>query len=238
MRAFASLARYAAALGFGLLTLAATAAPEQPQAGRDYRVLEKPQPTESGERVEVIEFFWYSCPHCNSLEPDLNQWLKKQGDKVAFKRVPVAFRDSMVPQQKLFYTLEAMGQVENLHAKVFNAIHVQRKRLDREDAIIDWIATQGVDKKKFLDVYNSFGVQSKVRRAAQLQQAYRVDGVPMLAVAGRYLTAPYIVSESIGNKPEPVLNAATFLVVDWLVAKSAPAGKAGAQAAPQGAAAR
>ncbi|KRB94091.1 thiol:disulfide interchange protein DsbA/DsbL [Noviherbaspirillum sp. Root189] len=209
-----------AALTISLLAAGAQAAPDNPQNGVDYRTLEKPQQTDSGKKVEVIEFFWYSCPHCNALEPDLAAWVKKQGDNIVFKRVPVAFRDSMVPQQKLYYTLEAMGKLDELHAKVFNVIHVQRKRTDTDAEIAEFVAKNGIDKQKFLEVYNSFGVQSKVKRATQLTQAYQIDGVPLLAIDGRYLTSPSIVSASIGNKPEPVLHAATLQVADWLVSKS------------------
>jgi thiol:disulfide interchange protein DsbA len=209
-----------AALSISLLAAGAQAAPDNPQNGVDYRTLEKPQQTDSGKKVEVTEFFWYSCPHCSALEPDLVAWVKKQGDNIVFKRVPVAFRDSMVPQQKLYYTLEAMGKLDELHAKVFNVIHVQRKRTDTDAEIAEFVAKNGIDKQKFLEVYNSFGVQSKVKRAAQLTQAYQIDGVPLLAIDGRYLTSPSIVSASIGNKPEPVLHAATLQVADWLVNKS------------------
>lgn len=209
-----------AALSISLLAAGAQAAPDNPQNGVDYRTLEKPQQTDSGKKVEVTEFFWYSCPHCSALEPDLVAWVKKQGDNIVFKRVPVAFRDSMVPQQKLYYTLEAMGKLDELHAKVFNVIHVQRKRTDTDAEIAEFVAKNGVDKQKFLEVYNSFGVQSKVKRAAQLAQAYQIDGVPLLAIDGRYLTSPSIVSASVGNKPEPVLHAATLQVADWLVNKS------------------
>lgn len=221
MRISATLARLGAVLGFGLFALGAQAAPDNPQDGLDYRTLDKAQVTESGNRVEVTQFFWYSCPHCNSLEPALHDWLKKQGDNIVFKRVPIAFRDSMVPQQKLFYTLEAMGNLDALHMKIFQAIHGQRRALDAEAAIVNWVAEQGIDKQKFLDVYNSFGVQSKARRAAQMQQAYQIDGVPIFAVDGRFLTSPAIVSRSIGNRPDPVLHQATFQVMDWLVARAA-----------------
>lgn len=221
-----------AALSLSLLAFGASATPANPQSGVDYRVLEKAQQTDSGNKVEVTEFFGYFCPHCNSLEPVLVDWVKKQGDRIVFKRVPVAFRDSMIPQQKLYYTLEAMGRVEDLHPKVFQAIHVQRQSLATDDAIVDFIVKQGVDKQKFLDIYNSFGVQSKVRRAAQLMQAYQVDGVPLLAVDGRFLTSPSIVANSVGNRPEPVLHAATFQVLDWLVAQSAK-GQKPAAAAPK-----
>lgn len=210
-----------AALGLSLLAFGANATPANPQNGVDYRTLEKAQQTDSGNKVEVTEFFGYFCPHCNALEPVLVDWVKKQGDKIVFKRVPVAFRDTMVPQQKLYYTLETMGRVEDLHPKVFQAIHVQRQSLDTDAAITDFMVKQGVDKQKFLDVYNSFGVQSKAKRASQLMQAYQVDGVPLLAVDGRFLTSPSIVIASVGNRPEPVLHSATFQVLDWLVAQSA-----------------
>jgi thiol:disulfide interchange protein DsbA len=118
-----------------------------------------------GKKVEVTEFFWYSCPHCNALEPSLEAWVKKQGDKITFRRVPVMFRESFIPQQKLYYTLEAMGLVDSMHAKVFRAIHIEHQQLDTDKQIADFIAKQGVDAKKFADVYNSFGVQTKVQRA-------------------------------------------------------------------------
>lgn len=209
-----------AALSLTLLAAGANAAPNNPQNGVDYRMLEKPQQTEAGKKVEVIEFFWYSCPHCNALEHDLVEWIKKQGDNIVFKRIPAAFRDSMVPQQKLYYTLEAMGKFNELHQKVFNAIHVEKKRVDTDAEILDFMVKQGVDKQKFLEVYNSFGVQSKAKRAMQLMQAYQIDGVPLLAVDGRYVTSPSIVSASVGNRPEPVLHQATFQVMDWLVSKA------------------
>lgn len=209
-----------AALGLSLLAAGAGATPDKPQNGVDYRTLEKPQQTESGQKVEVTEFFWYSCPHCFALEHDLVAWVKKQGDNIVFKRVPVAFRDSMVPQQKLFYTLEAMGKFNELHQKLFNRIHVEKKRTDSDNEILEFVTANGIDKQKFLDVYNSFGVQAKAKRATQLMQAYQVDGVPLLAVGGRYLTSPSIIAGSIGNKPEPILHQGTFQVMDFLVTQA------------------
>lgn len=210
-----------AVLSLTLVTATAGAAPANPQPGADFRVLEKPQQTESGNKVEVIEFFWYSCPHCNAFEPVLVDWVKRQGDKIAFKRVPIAFRESFVPEQRLYYALETMGLVDQFHSKVFHSIHLQRRPLNTENAIGDFMAKQGVDRKKFLEVYNSFGVQSKARRASQLQTAYQIDGVPMIAIDGRYLTSPSIIAGSIGNQPEPVLHASTLQVMDALVAKAA-----------------
>lgn len=205
----------------GLVAASVGASPAAPVNGTDYRTLEKPQQTDSGKKVEVTEFFWYSCPHCNLLEPSLEAWVKKQGDKITFKRVPIAFRDSFVPQQKLYYTLEAMGKVNELHAKVFRAIHVEKQPLDTDAQIAAWIAKQGVDAKQFANAYNSFGVQTKVQRAVQLQSDYRVDGVPMIAIDGRYITSPSIVGKGLGrNVSEDVLHASTLQVMDWLVAKS------------------
>jgi len=215
------LSKLLAAASFSLLALSAAASPASPQDGVDYRTLDVPQQTAAGNKVEVTEFFWYSCPHCFAFEPELQSWIKKQGDKIVFKRVPIAFRDTFIPQQKLYYTLEALGMVDQLHGKVFHAIHVDRQRLDTDADIADFIARQGVDKKKFTDMYNSFAVQTKVRQAAQTQNAYKVDGVPLVAIAGRWLTSPSIVGASLGNKPEPILQASTLQVMDFLVSKAA-----------------
>jgi thiol:disulfide interchange protein DsbA len=214
------------ALGFGMVAMAAGASPASPVNGTDYRTLDQVQQTESGKKIEVTEFFWYSCPHCNAFEPALEDWVKKQGDKIVFKRVPIAFRESFVPQQKLYYTLEAMGKVDELHKKVFNAIHAGRQSLDTDAAIIAFIEKQGVDKKKFVDLYNSFGVQTKVRRAVQLQEAYKIDGVPTIAIDGRYLTSPSIVGVGLGQQSETVLQSAALQVMSWLVAKSGKEQKA------------
>lgn len=218
-----------AAISLSVAAFAAQASPANPQNGVDYRTLDKAQQTDSGKKVEVTEFFWYSCPHCYSLETALVEWVKKQGDNISFKRVPIAFRASFVPQQKLYYALEVLGKVEEMQPKVFRAIHVERQSLDTDESIAEFVAKQGIDKKKFTDVYNSFAVQTKVRRAAQLQEAYRVDGVPMLAVAGRYITSPSIVGASLKTNSEALLHAGTTQVLDWLVAKAAK--ENGAQAA-------
>jgi len=214
------LQRFLAVLSISFIAFGANAAPNNPQTGVDYRTLDKPQQTDTGKKVEVIEFFWYSCPHCFALEHDLTAWVKKQGDNIVFRRVPVAFRDSMVAQQKLFYTLEAMGKFDELHQKFFNNIHVEKRRSDTDAEILEFVTKNGIDKQKFLEVYNSFGVQSKAKRAMQLMQAFQVDGVPMLAVDGRYVTSPSIIGASLGNRPEPVLHQSTFQVMDWLVNKA------------------
>lgn len=208
------------AIYFGVFAYGAAASPANPQNGVDYRTLEKAQPTESVDKVEVTEFFWYSCPHCYEFDHPLTEWVKKQGNKIAFKRVPVAFRDSFVPQQKLYYTLESLGKLDRLHGRVFQAIHGERNRLDTDAAVVDWAVKQGLDKKSFSDLYYSFSTQVKANRATQLQNAYRVDGVPLVAIDGRYLTSPSIVGQRMKNQPESALHGATFQVMDWLVARA------------------
>ncbi len=178
---------------FTLALAGATALPALAQqrfeAGKDYLPLDKPAPVEAPSgKIEVVEFFWYNCPHCNAFEPALEAWIKRAPKDVVVKRVPVAFSSAFQGQQRLFYTLEAMGLVDRLHGKVFQAIHVERKRLEAPDVIAEWVATQGVDKTKFMEQFNSFSVASKATRAGQLTAAYKVEGVPALGVAGRFYT--------------------------------------------------
>jgi thiol:disulfide interchange protein DsbA len=157
--------------------------------GKDYMKLDRVVPTETeAGKIELIEFFWYSCPHCNAFEPSFAQWIKNAPKDVVVRRVPVAFRDDFGPQQRLFFSLEAMGLLEKLHVKVFHAVHVERLPLNTEASIQAWIEKQGVDKAKFADTYKSFGVASKVKRAVQLQNDFKIEGVPSLGVAGRFYT--------------------------------------------------
>ena len=152
---------------------------KRPEAGTDYLVLDKRAAVEApAGKIEVVEFFWYNCPHCNQFEPTLDAWVKTVAKDVSVRRVPVAFRDNFVPQQRLFYALEAMGVLDKLHAKIFTAIHGEKLVLDKSEVIADWVAKQGVDKVKFLEQYNSFSVSTKATKATQLQNAYKLEGVP------------------------------------------------------------
>lgn len=156
-------------------------------AGDDYLALDTRAPVDApAGKIEVVEFFWYSCPHCNAFEPQLEAWVAKLPKDVAFRRAPVAFREDFVPQQRLYFALEAMGLVDKLHAKVFAAIHAEKQDLSKPPAIVEWVAKQGVDKAKFIEQFNSFTVASKASKSAQLQNAYKVEGVPALGVAGRF----------------------------------------------------
>jgi thiol:disulfide interchange protein DsbA len=178
------------------------------RAGKDYLPLERPAATEAGTgKIELIEFFWYSCPHCNAFEPAFAQWVKTAPKDVVVRRMPVAFREDFAPQQRLFFTLEAMNLLETLHAKVFAAIHVEKQALNTDAAIADWAAKQGVDKTKFLETYKSFGVASKLKRAVQLQNDYKVEGVPSFGIAGRFYT-----DGSLAGSMERALKVAESLI--------------------------
>lgn len=164
-------------------------APRGPVEGTDYLKLERPAPVSAPPgKIEVVEFFWYACPHCNAFEPKLEAWMKRAAPDVVVRRVPVAFRDSFVPQQRLYYVLEALGKLDELHGKVFHTIHVEKQPIDREGSITDWAVKNGLDKAKFSELYNSFAVSTKARQATQLQEAYRIQGVPAMGVHGRFYT--------------------------------------------------
>jgi thiol:disulfide interchange protein DsbA len=201
----------------GLVALSVAAAPNAPTEGVEYQRVPA-QPTDSGKKVEVMEFFWYNCPHCYAFEPHLADWAKKHADKIVLKRIPVGFRESFAPQQKLYFTLEAMNRLD-LHRVVFDAIHRDRMKLNTEAEIMAFIGKQDIDQKKFAEVFNSFSVQSKVARVRQLQEVFRIDGVPTVAIDGQYLTSPSIVGQSMRGAPEDALNNATLQVMDALVAK-------------------
>ena len=179
-----------------------------PVAGKDYLVISPPVPTPANGKVEVIEFFWYGCPHCNAFEPMLEAWAKKLPADVAFRRVPVAFRDEpFVAHQRIYYALEEMGLLEAMHAKVFAAIHVDHQRLDNPTEIAAFMKKNGVDPAKFMSFYNGFSVQTRARQAAQLAQAYKIDGVPALGIAGKYFT-----SATLAGSPQRSLAVTDYLI--------------------------
>ncbi|HEY0877807.1 MAG TPA: thiol:disulfide interchange protein DsbA/DsbL [Zeimonas sp.] len=198
----------------GATAVPAARAQSTPVEGRDYRLVKPAQPTEAPSgKVEVIEFFWYGCPHCNSLEPLLKEWVSKLPADVVFRRVHVPFGDRR--HQQLYYTLESMGVAEKLNDVVFRAIHVDGNRLDTPEKMVDVLSKHGVDKDRFLDTWKSFTVRTKMSRGTQLTQVYGVDGVPAMAVAGKYYTAPSLVGS----------NAGALRVIDWLVQKERQTGR-------------
>lgn len=215
-----SLRILVAALGLAATT--AFASPADPKLGVDYVNLASPQPAQVvGKKVEVIEFFMYHCPHCYVLEPFLAEWVKKNGDKVNFKRVHMPFRGAADPEAHLYLTLEALGKLEEMHPKAFKAMHVDRVNLANEQTAQEWAVKNGIDKAKFMDAWNSFGVMTKLKRLPATLTAYKVDSVPTLIIDGRLMTSPSVVDAGNKGMNEAALSKATVEVLDNLVKKVA-----------------
>ena len=195
-----------AAAALGLPFLGSAQAQGNPVEGTHYIKLNQPVPVPANGKVNIVEFFWYGCPHCNAFEPSLDAWAKKLPADVNFQRAHVAFSALHETHSKIFYTLETMGLVEQMHRKVFNAIHIQHKRLDKPNDIEAFMTENGVDGKKFMEVFKSFSVQTKVRQAKQLSDAYKIDGVPAIGVQGRYWT-----SVGLAGSHERALAVVNFL---------------------------
>jgi thiol:disulfide interchange protein DsbA len=170
-----------------------------PKAGREYLVLPTPQNTESGDKLEVFEFFWYRCPHCYSLEPFLDTWVKKLPADTQFRRVPAIFNEEWALDAQIYFALEALGEVERLHRPLFDAIHKQGGVSQKGQAYMNWVkswlAGQKVDPAKLDAAINSFTVASKMKRSAQTARAWRLDGVPALAINGRYLVSASMIPD-------------------------------------------
>lgn len=192
------------ALSAALPASALLAQARAPQEGMEFRAVNPPQSTETPGKIEVLEFFWYGCPHCNALEQPLKEWLARQGSDVAFRKVHVGLGPSWVAHQQLFYALEAMGKAGELNERVFAAIHVDQNPLDRPERMADFVTRYGVDRKQFLETFESFAVKTRMRKAASMAEAYRLDGVPALAVNGRWFTSPAMAG---GNQVFRVLDA-------------------------------
>jgi protein dithiol oxidoreductase (disulfide-forming) len=203
------------------LAVPVMASPARPQAGVEYLVLPTPQPTEAGDKVEVTEFFAYYCPHCNAFDPVLAAWVKKQGATIVFKRVHIARDAGVAPQQRLFYTLEALGLVDQYHDKVFAAMHQQRLPLATDEQVFDWATSAGLPRARFVDTYRSYGVQARMDQATRKMQLYGVSQWPMIAIDGRYLTSPY--HAHLGqtrDATEAEQQQEALQVMDYLVAKA------------------
>lgn len=188
---------------------------QQLRPGVDFIVLKPELPVDTPGKIEVIEFFWYGCPHCYSLEPLLEDWLKKLPNDAAFRRVPAVFNERWAKDAAIFYALEATGNLERLHRPLFDAIHKDGLRTDQGAALGQWLTKNGIDTRKFDEAGRSFGVQSKVRRAAQMSTAYRIDGTPAMAVHGRYTVG------AEQSKTQPVMLSTVDYLIN-LVRRTAP----------------
>jgi thiol:disulfide interchange protein DsbA len=204
------LARALVFLAATVFSLSAFAASDEAFEGHDYTRLKNPQPVATGQKVEVLEFFWYRCPHCFQLEPGLTAWMKKLPQDAQIRRVPAVFRDDWMPGAKLYYTLEQMNLLGKLHHKVFDAYHIENTNLNEPAVLGGWIARQGVDRKKFEGIYRSFSIQSKASQGARLATTYAITGVPAFVVDGKYATSVSMTGSE----------ARLFEVLDQLIAKA------------------
>lgn len=202
-----------------VFAFASAASQAQLTAGKDYQLITPPQPTPAGKNIEVLEFFWYGCPHCSHLQPSLHAWLKTKPVDVAFRSQPAAFDEGWTQLARTFYAIDTLGAQEKLHAEVFAAIH-KTKKLDPKalakdpKSLFAWVGTQNQDVKKFTDAYNSFTVVSKANRTVDTTSAYGVSGTPSIAIDGRYLIAPGMVP----TKANAVDYERFFKNVDQLIA--------------------
>jgi len=215
MRNWRSVLSLLSAVAFVLSTGAAEALTPD----KDYRLLNPPQPAASGQKVEVLEFFWYGCPHCYHLQGPLEAWLKTKPADVEYKRVPAAFNEAWLQLARVYYTLDAMGLVDKLHQQVFTAIHEKgaldpRMLLRDPKPLFDWVASKGVDRQKFIDVYNSFAVKSRTQRTLELTRNYDIQGTPTVVVDGRYVTAPSMILKADNTIDYPRY----FKVLDEVIA--------------------
>src|SRR5262245_16602692 len=166
-------------------------AEEPPRARQniEYRLIEPPQPTETGDRIEVIDFFWYGCPYCNQLLPFLEAWIKTKPADVTVRRLPAILKDSWVPHARIYYTLELLNEAERLHSRVFHSYHVEELHMSKPDVMEQWAVKNGIDRRRWVDAYFSPEVDGKIARAARAMKLYNVEGTPSIAVDGRYITS-------------------------------------------------
>lgn len=175
--------------------LAGSAAAQDTRARQniEYRLI-APQPVGTGDKIEVIDFFWYGCPHCNNLQPALEEWIKRKPADVALRRIPAILRDAWAPHVRIYYTLERLGELERLHQRVYFSYHVEGLQMSRPEVMEQWAASNGIDRDRWRAAYSSAEVDASIERARQLTEAYSVRGTPSLVVDGRFLTSSSMVS--------------------------------------------
>lgn len=174
--------------------------------GVEYKKLAT-QPTDTGDKIEVLEFFWYGCPHCYHFEPFINAWKKTKPANVVFSRVPAVFRPDWEIQARTYYALSNMGVIEDIHVKIFDAVHKDKKKLNTKKQLTDFVVANGVDREKFEKEYVSFAVDNMVRKGKKKQAAYKIQGVPSVAVNGKYLT-----SGSMSGSYDNLINITNYLI--------------------------
>lgn len=212
----------AAFIAFATFCTAACAGLSAPEAGKEYKVLAQPQATDSAGKIEVIEFFAYWCPHCNVLDPVLAEWVRKQGAAISFKRVHISYADNQQAVQRLFYTLEAMGKEEELHSRIFKAIHTEHRILRSDQDMLHLVTDFGIDAQKYVDTARSFSVTGNMARARAMQAAYKINdvGVPTIVVDGKYMASPGFIRDLNPGMTDEDGSRNTLPVLDYLVHKA------------------
>lgn len=183
------------------------------EEGESYKLLPQAQPTMAEDKIEVVELFWYGCPHCHKFQPYVEKWLKTKPDNVVYIRMPAILRKDWSLHARAFYTAETLGILDKIHTPLFDAIHVEKQRLFSEEALMDFFEQYGVTNKQFKDTFYSFTVDSKLRRANQMTRRYRISGTPAVVVNGKYVTGP---AEAKGFEN-------LIKVIDYLVKKESSA---------------
>jgi thiol:disulfide interchange protein DsbA len=177
-----------ALIAFACLTGTSPAQDVRARQNIEYRLIAS-QPVGTGDRIEVIDFFWYGCPFCNELQPALESWIRRKPADVTLRRVPAILRESWAPHARVYYTLEQLGEVERLHLRVYEGYHLEALHMSKPDVAVEWAVRNGIDRKRWLDTYYSPAIDAKVERARRLSEAYTVEVTPTLVVDGRYLTS-------------------------------------------------
>jgi len=182
--------------------------------GINYKVLSNPQPTANPDKIEVVEVFWYGCPHCHKFQPYIEKWLKTKPDNVDYIRMPAILREDWSLHARAYYTAEILGILDRIHTPLFDAIHVEKRRLFSEGALMDFFKEHGVSNDEFRNTFHSFAVDSKVRRARLMTRRYRINGTPSVVINGKYVTGP-VMAKGFEN---------LIKVIDYLVDKETHAG--------------
>ena len=194
-------------LFLSLFLLPAHAQNEEFVEGGHYELLSEVQPVQTGDKIEVVELFWYRCPHCFKLEPYLVKWLENIPANAEYVPIPAVLNQNWVLHGRAYYTFEALGLLSQLHGKFFDAIHKERKQFKTPEDIAKWVEQQGADGDSFLNTYNSFAVNSKIQFANIMGQKYGISGVPAIIVDGKYRT-----SVSMAGSHDKLISLINFLI--------------------------
>jgi protein dithiol oxidoreductase (disulfide-forming) len=187
-------------LAFACFAAAAQAQEVRARQNIEYRLIPS-QPVETGDRIEVIDFFWYGCPYCNELQPALEDWITRKPPDVTLRRIPVILKDNWAPHARIYYTLELLGEAERLHSRVYHSYHVEELLMSRPEVMAEWAARNGIERRKWLDAYHSPEVDARIARAFQATKRYDIQGTPSIVVDGRYLTSSSMTPSVRGVMP-------------------------------------